>query len=77
MVLPVSCNSCHGVAGHGPKVAVDFASLQGQLSRDKIRQYILQPPAEVAMPSYEGRLSEDELVALTEFCHVVQTFPLQ
>jgi len=69
------CNSCHPVAGHGRQVAVDFAMLQGQLSHDKIRQYILQPPAGVAMPGYEGRLEESELVALTEFCHLVQTFP--
>ncbi len=71
------CNSCHPVAGHGRKVAVDFASLQGQLSRDKIREFILRPPPDVAMPSSEGRLEEDELVALMEFCHVVQTFPLR
>ncbi len=71
------CNSCHAVAGHGRKVAVDLASLQGQLSRDKIREYILQPPVGIAMPGYEGRLDESELVALTEFCHVAQTFPLR
>jgi ubiquinol-cytochrome c reductase cytochrome b subunit len=71
------CNSCHPVAGHGRKVAVDFASLQGQLSRDKIREYILRPPPDVAMPPYEGRLDDDELIALIEFCHVVQTFPLR
>ena len=71
------CNSCHPVAGHGRKVAVDFASLQGQMSRDKIQEYILQPPAGVAMPSYQDRLNDDELTALVEFCHVVQTFPLQ
>jgi cytochrome c551/c552 len=72
------CNSCHPVAGHGRKFAVDFAALQGQLSRDKIREYILRPPPpEVAMPSYEGRLDEDELIALTAFCHVVQTFPMR
>lgn len=71
------CNSCHAVAGHGRHVAVDIASLQGQMSRDKIREYILQPPEGIAMPAYEGRLSEEELTALTEFCHVAQTFPLQ
>jgi ubiquinol-cytochrome c reductase cytochrome b subunit len=71
------CNSCHPVAGHGRRVAVDFAMLQGRLSHDKIRQYILQPPVGIAMPGYEGRLDESELVALTEFCHLVQTFPLR
>lgn len=71
------CNSCHGIGGRGRRLAVDFAMLTGQLSRDKIRQYILRPPPEVAMPGYEDRLDEEELVALVEFCHVVQTFPLQ
>lgn len=71
------CNSCHPVAGHGRRVAVDFAALQGRLSQEKIREFILQPPSGVAMPSYEGRLDESELTALTQFCHVVQTFPLQ
>ena len=71
------CNSCHPVAGHGRKVAVDFAMLGGDLSRDKIREYVLRPPAGIAMPSYEGRMDEDDLIAITEFCHVVQTFPLR
>ncbi len=71
------CNSCHSVAGHGRGVAVDLASLEGRLTRDIIREYILQPPAGIAMPGYEERLSEDELTALTEFCHVAQTFPLR
>ena len=71
------CNSCHAVAGHGRSVAVDLASLEGRLSHDTIREYILQPPAGIAMPGYKHRLREDELVALTEFCHVAQTFPLR
>ena len=71
------CNSCHGIGGRGRRLAVDFASLRGQLSRDKIREYVLRPPADVAMPGYEGRLSDEELAAIVEFCHVVQTFPLR
>lgn len=71
------CNSCHAVAGQGRAVAVDLAFLKGRLSQDKIRDYILQPPEGIAMPGYEGRLSDEELIALTEFCHVAQTFPLR
>ena len=71
------CNSCHPVAGQGRKVAVDFATLDGQLSRERARRFILRPPPDVAMPSYAGRLQEDELTALIEFCHVAQTFPLE
>jgi cytochrome c551/c552 len=71
------CNSCHSIGGNGRKVAVDFASLRGQLSLDKIREYVLNPPIGVAMPSYQGRMTEEELVAVVAFCHVVQTFPLQ
>jgi len=71
------CNSCHSIGGNGRKVAVDFASLRGQLSLDKIREYVLNPPAGVAMPSYRGRMTEEELEAVVAFCHVVQTFPLQ
>jgi ubiquinol-cytochrome c reductase cytochrome b subunit len=69
------CNSCHPIAGQGRHVAVDFTKLRAPLSRDKIRGFVLKPPAGVAMPGYEGRLDEDELRYLVEFCHVAQTFP--
>jgi ubiquinol-cytochrome c reductase cytochrome b subunit len=69
------CNSCHPIAGHGRRVAVDLTKLKTPLSRDKIRSFVLQPPEGVAMPPYDGRMSEDELRAVVEFCHVVQTFP--
>lgn len=68
------CNSCHSVAGQGRGVAVDIAHLPEVRSAGHIRDYILQPPPDVAMPSYEGRLSDDELDALVAFCHVAQTF---
>lgn len=71
------CNSCHAVGKADASFAVDFALLRGQLSREKIREYILNPPAGVAMPSYEGRMTESELNAVVAFCHVVQTFPLE
>lgn len=71
------CNSCHAVGKADASFAVDFALLRGQLSREKIREYIHNPPAGVAMPSYEGRMTEEELDAVVAFCHVVQTFPLE
>lgn len=71
------CNSCHAVGKADASFAVDFALLRGQLSREKIREYILNPPAGVAMPSYEGRMTESEINAVVAFCHVVQTFPLE
>jgi len=71
------CNSCHAVGQQQASFAVDFALLRGQLSREKIREYILNPPAGIAMPSYEGRMTEEKLNAVVAFCHVVQTFPLE
>ncbi len=68
------CNSCHAVGGQGRRVAVDFAEFKEMRSVEYIRDYVLQPPANVAMPSYEGRLEEDELEAVVAFCHVAQTF---
>lgn len=44
------CNSCHAVGKADASFAVDFALLRGQLSREKIREYILNPPAGVAFP---------------------------
>lgn len=69
------CNSCHAVGKADASFAVDFALLRGQLSREKIREYILNPPAGIAMPSYEGRMTDAELNSVVAFCHVVQTFP--
>jgi len=68
------CNSCHAVGGQGRKFAVDFAEMPAVRSRDHIRKYILQPPTGIAMPAYDGRLTEEELEGLTAFCHVAQTF---
>ncbi|HBJ38700.1 MAG TPA: hypothetical protein DDZ51_28900 [Planctomycetaceae bacterium] len=71
------CNSCHAVGKSNASFAVDFALLRGQLSREKIREYILNPPAGVAMPSYAGRMTKEELDTVVAFCHVAQTFPLE
>jgi ubiquinol-cytochrome c reductase cytochrome b subunit len=68
------CNSCHPVAGE-VGVATDFAKITEPLSLEAIRAYVLEPPPEVAMPSYKGRLQGRELDYVVEFCHVAQTFP--
>lgn len=71
------CTSCHSVANDGRKVAIDLARLgdRGALSRDELRNYILGPPAGVAMPSYRGKLTKEELERLVEYVLVAQTFP--
>jgi cytochrome c553 len=69
------CNSCHAVAGNGPQFAPDIARLRQRYSLEGIRHYILQPPPGVAMPSYRGQISEEDLTLVAEFCHVAQTFP--
>jgi ubiquinol-cytochrome c reductase cytochrome b subunit len=70
------CASCHSVAGSGgAKVGSDLARLDAIYSQAELRQYILQPPAGVAMPSYAGRISEHELERLVAFVLVAQTFP--
>lgn len=69
------CNSCHPVSGRGPRIGTDFSKITVPLSRKDIRDYTLQPPEGIAMPAYAGRLNEEELAAVVEFCHVAQTFP--
>jgi len=69
------CNSCHAVSGHGRAVAVDLAHVGARLSRQEYRAYILNPPAGIAMPAYEGRISEEELEALLDYVHAAQAFP--
>ncbi len=69
------CTSCHPVAGQGQHVAVDITKIDPVRSRTYIRDYILNPPDGIAMPSYAGRLSDEQLAGLIEFCHEVQTFP--
>ncbi|MGV3486130.1 MAG: cytochrome b N-terminal domain-containing protein [Planctomycetaceae bacterium] len=67
------CNSCHAVDGHGPRVGPDLALLRRTWSQAELRQYILQPPENVAMPAYRGRLSDEQLEQLVAFVLVVQT----
>ncbi len=70
------CVSCHPIAGAGKeKIGTDLARLERIYSQEELRSYILAPPAGVAMPSYAGRLTDEEMQQLTAFVMVVQTFP--
>jgi mono/diheme cytochrome c family protein len=69
------CNSCHPVAGVGPRIGPDLAQVERRYSPDEIRKYVVAPPEGVAMPSYAGRLSAEDLDRIVEYVHVAQTFP--
>lgn len=60
------CTSCHPVGGVGPEIGVDLAGGDRRLSQKEIREIILNPE-EIPMPSYENRLTEDELESLVAF----------
>jgi ubiquinol-cytochrome c reductase cytochrome b subunit len=66
------CNSCHGVAGHGPRVGPDITEIKKIKTRREMEEVILRPPAHYAMPGYEGRMSEEELKHVIEFVFVLQ-----
>lgn len=67
------CNSCHAIDKHGPQVGPDLAALRRIWSQAELRQYILRPPPDVAMPAYEGRLADEELEQVVAFVLAVQT----
>lgn len=75
MFAKYGCNTCHPISGHGPSIGPDFARLAVPRSHSEMREYILRPPNGVAMPGYAGRMTEQELREVVEFCHVAQTFP--
>jgi ubiquinol-cytochrome c reductase cytochrome b subunit len=70
------CTSCHSVAGEGGrKVAVDLATLDPPRSREHLRDYIRQPPLDVAMPAYEGWATDEQIERLVDYVLAAQTFP--
>jgi ubiquinol-cytochrome c reductase cytochrome b subunit len=69
------CNSCHAIASRGRKVGPDLARMERRYSRTELRNYILAPPPGVPMPSYRGRMMEEELAQVVEFVLAAQTFP--
>jgi mono/diheme cytochrome c family protein len=71
------CSTCHAIGGQGRSVAVDFAAVKELKSRQVYRAYILHPPEGIAMPSYAGRLQEDELESLLDYVHAAQNFSRQ
>lgn len=76
LFLRHGCTTCHSIGGSaGGKVGTDLARLERIYSPTELREYILQPPADVAMPSYAGRLGEEELADIVAYVLVAQTFP--
>jgi ubiquinol-cytochrome c reductase cytochrome b subunit len=69
------CTTCHGVAGEGRTFAVDITKINWLLSKNEIQNFILNPPSEIAMPAYKGRMSDEELRYIVEFVHVFQIQP--
>lgn len=75
LFLKYGCTSCHSVAGSGrAQVGTDLARLEHMYSQAELRRYILQPPADVAMPGYAGRLPQEDLERVVAFVLVAQTF---
>lgn len=71
----LGCNTCHSISGHGWQFGPDLARIPEVRSRAEMKEYILSPPDGIAMPSYEGRISEAELGHLLDFIHAAQAFP--
>jgi ubiquinol-cytochrome c reductase cytochrome b subunit len=69
------CNSCHAVSSQGREVGPDLAATESRMSPSELRSYILSPPQDVPMPSFQGRISEADLDRVVEFVLVAQTFP--
>lgn len=68
------CTSCHAVAGWGRQVGPDLARLDDRYSLQELRAYIEQPPEDVPMPAYEGRLTDEELDLVARYVLAAQTF---
>ncbi len=66
------CNSCHAIDGHGAPFGPDLAASGRVLSHAQFRKIILDPPEEIAMPPYEGRLTDEELNQIIDFLMHVQ-----
>jgi ubiquinol-cytochrome c reductase cytochrome b subunit len=61
------CQFCHGVAGRGGKRGPDLTHITSSLYDADIRQRMLNPPRD--MPSYNGKLSNDQIDAIIAFLH--------
>jgi ubiquinol-cytochrome c reductase cytochrome b subunit len=68
------CNSCHAVSAQGRQFAPDLARIQ-PLSQQWLRDFVLAPPPDVAMPAYKNHITEEALDQVVDFVLVAQTFP--
>ncbi len=71
------CNTCHAVAGRGRQMGPDLARLAHRPDREYMRSFILNPPGDVPMPSYRGRLEDHDLALILDYLMAAQTFPLE
>jgi ubiquinol-cytochrome c reductase cytochrome b subunit len=69
------CNSCHAVSGQGRRVGPDLARIDHPFSMQWMRDFILAPPREVAMPAYKNHITEEALDQVVNYVMVAQTFP--
>ncbi len=61
------CGTCHAIQGVGGKIGPDLSHVGSLLSKDQITNFILNPPAGSGMPSFQGRLSTDQVNALAAY----------
>ena len=60
------CSSCHRIDGRGNTgPGNDLTHVGSRLSRQRIRAVLGDPPA--GMPSYEGRLSSEQMDAVARY----------
>jgi len=67
------CHNCHAIDRQGSRFGPDLALLKRTWSQAELRRYILKPPEGVAMPSYQGRMTDEQLERVVAFVLVVQT----
>jgi ubiquinol-cytochrome c reductase cytochrome b subunit len=66
------CGTCHIVNGVGGKIGPDLSHVSSQLTRDQISQFITNPPAGSGMPSFNGRLTADQLQSLLDYLQTLK-----
>lgn len=69
------CTTCHAIGKHGPSFGPNLTGIDSRLSSNELRQLILEPPEDFAMPTYRGRISQEDLDKVVDFVLVAQTFP--
>ncbi len=71
------CSTCHAIGGHGSGFAPNLTGTRHRFSKQELKRIILEPPEDIAMPAYRGRMAEEELDQIADFVLVAQTFPAE